>query len=350
MGIPDGMTYFDAFGNFNLLRAVRVGDGFQIQQGKAYPTTARLKPYSYRINGDKAIDLLLDDLFINAESPDVLFSLMKTGVSFALGDVSESELAHLIQAKHDFFCMTREQGSLTMLQNVCVHTTYRNQVMAITPVMVTAAFNPGALAILSLPSYLVLDLLTFATIGSPTQTYGRLGIYSDLAPSRDSNNLGASVSIRSLDDYVDAFHYGNFVWNNSDVWLTMYGLAYCIAALIEFVKNARLHEERDSMSDLVSYPPFNWAYEELARRGALRDPFDRDKPTFWRTCGEGIENAREVSDQLRGALKLAELLQPMPITPVPPGSVESIFYGLIDIFPLRRYFGIDQSVRFQYPE
>lgn len=85
------------------------------------------------------------------------------------------------------------------------------------------------------------------------------------------------------------------------------------------------------------------------RLGALHDPFDRSK-AYWSIYEDGIENAREANEDLLNALKLAELLQPFPITPVAPGSVKQIFYGLIDIFPLRNYFGISPDIRFKYPK
>lgn len=347
MGIPNGMTYFDAFGNFNILRAVRMGGGFQIQQGKAYPTSVNLKQYSSRFNDSGVANLLLDTMFINAESPDVLFSLMRTGVSYFLGDLTGSEVESLILSKHDFFSSTRSQSGITMLPNISVFTTYRDNVMTITPAMVTAAFNPGALAILSLPAYFVLDVSTFATIRSPAQIYGRVGIYDNLAPARNPDE-GGSITIDTLDDYMDAFHYGNFLWNNSDTWLTIYGLAYCIAAFVQLVMSSQLYEVKDSMDELVKYAPFNWTYSELVKRGALHDPFDRSK-TYWEICEDGIENAREVNEDLSNALKLAEFLQPIPITPIAPGSVKTIFYGLIDIFNLRRYFGIELGIKFNYP-
>ena len=348
MGIPNGMTMFDAFGNFNILRAVRMGGGFQIQQGKAYPTTVNLKSYSHRYIGNNAMDLPLDSMPINAESPDVLFSLMRTCVSYDLGDLTESEVHSLLLSKHNFFSSTREQSGITMLQNVSVQTSYRGDYLTVTPAMVTGAFNPGALAILSLPAYLVLDISTFATAASARQMYGRLGIYENLAPARNPGEA-RSTHIDTLDDYMDAFHYGNFIWNNSDIWLSIYGLAYCIAAFVQFVMGARLHETMNSMNELFSYVPFNWAYSELVRLGALHDPFDRSK-AYWSICEDGIENAREANEDLLNALKLAELLQPFPITPVAPGSVKQIFYGLIDIFPLRNYFGISPDIRFKYPK
>ena len=347
MGIPDGMTYFDAFGNFNILRAVRMGGGFQIQQGKSYPTSVSLKTYSYRYSGSGAVDLPLDTMFINAESPDVLFSLMRTGVSFALGDLTESEVASLILSKHAFFSSTRTQNGITMLPNISVQTSYQGNAVTITPAMVAAAFNPGALAILSLPAYLVLDVSTFATMQSSNQIYGRVGIYDNLAPARNPAEAG-STSIDTLDDYLDAFHYGNFIWNNSDTWLTIYGLAYCIAAFTQSVMNSRLYEIKGSMDELLTYAPFNWVYSELVSRGALHDPFDRSK-AYWGICEDGIENAREANEDLCNSLKLAELLQPFPITPVSPGCVNAIFYGLIDIFHMRRYFGISPDLKFKYP-
>lgn len=347
MGIPSGMTYFDAFGNFNILRAVRIGGGFQVQQAKAYPTSVSLKAYSYRYNGNGVVDLPFDTMFINAESPDALFSLLRAGVSYALGDLAESEVIALINSKHEFFSSTRSQDGITMLPNISVQTVYRGSAVTITPTMVTAAFNPGALAILSLPAYLVLDLSTFATMQSSTQMYGRLGIYDSLAPSRNPDE-GGSANIDTLDDYMDAFHYGNFIWNNSDTWLTIYGLAYCIAAFTQSVMDSRLYEAKNSMDELFRYTPFNWAYSELVKRGALHDPFARSRP-YWSICEDGIENAREANEDLFNTLKLAELLQPVPITPVAPGSVNSIFYGLIDIFNLKKYFGINPSVKFQYP-
>lgn len=349
MGIPDGMTYLDMFGNFDILRAVQMGNGYQFQQAKAYPTTVNLKDYARRYaSGGGLGDLLLDNLNLNAESPDVLFSLMRTGVSYSLGDFKESEVVELIQAKHDFFCSTRAQGDLTMPQYVTVQTSYRNRPVSLSPTTVTAVFNPGALAILSIPAYLVLDIASFATVGSATQVYGRLGIYENLAPPREPNGF-APERIDSLNDYMDAFHYGNFLWNNSDLWLTMYGLAYCITAFVDFVRSERLYEVRDSMNDLITFAPFNWMYDELVRCGAVNDPFDQSK-RYWNICEDGIENAREVNESLYGALKLAELLQPVPIVTVPPGSVNAIFYGLIDIFPVKRYFGIESNVRFEFPK
>ncbi|WP_273384299.1 hypothetical protein [Enorma phocaeensis] len=68
MGIPDGMTYFDMFGNFNILRAVQMGNGYQFQQAKAYPTTVNLKDYARRYaSGGGLRDLLLDNLNLNAD-------------------------------------------------------------------------------------------------------------------------------------------------------------------------------------------------------------------------------------------------------------------------------------------
>lgn len=348
MGIPNGMTLLDAFGNFNILRAVPMGGGFQIQQGKAYPTVVDLKSYAYRFKGNNAVNYVLDRMSINAESPDALFSLIRTGISFALGDLTESEVESLFLSKHNFFTSTLEQDGITMLQNVRVHTRYCDSDLTVAPTMITAMFNPGALAILSLPAYMVLDVSTFATAASAERVYGRWGIYANLAPAR--NPRGARpTNIDTLDDYMEAFHYGNFIRNNSDTWITIYGLAYCIAAFVKSIVDARLHKTMNSMNDCLSYAPFNWVYSELVSRGALHDPFDRSK-ILWGICEDGIENAREANEDLCNALKLAELLQPFPIASVAPGSVKTIFYGLIDIFPLRRYFGISPSIRFKYPK
>lgn len=344
MSIPPGMTYFDAQGNFNVIRADIIDGRTQLSQGKARPAIADL-----RVNSDKYLlgdtsARLLDKLEINAESPDKLFDLMRTCLCFQLADLPEDEVSRLCTSKSEFFRMTREQGVLTYLPEIQV----KANGMTVALVSITAPFNPAALALLSLPAYFVMDLSTYATIETESLLIGRRGIYSCSAPPRTFREH-EPVSIQSLSDYMDAFHFGNFLNNNSDAWLSVYGVSYCLAAFVQQLQHMRMWEKVDSIRGIIHYEPFAWVYDRLVQLGALHDPFDRTA-TFWRMHEDGIENASDVNGGLCSCLKLARLLQPVPLVTCAPGAVESIFYGLIDIFDLRRYFGIDPYVRFDYPK
>lgn len=352
MGIPQGMTIFDEYGNFNLLRATQMGGSLRVTRGKSYPACVDLRPYSSRILNGTCPERLLDNLQLNAESPEMLFGLLRDSISFAMGDVSDEEVERLIEAKRGLFLWTRnhaQEKGVTHPGGILIRTVYRDEMIDVTPQLVASLFNPAALAILSLPAYSVLDIVAYGSVGTAAECYGRFGVYSRLAPPRTLEGAQSPVGIESFDDYMQAFHFGNFLNNNSGTWLALYGLAYCIAALVGDIRPCGIPEQLDSMEETIRCPPFNWLYDELVRRGALHDPFDRTT-VFWSICRDGIENAREVGDGLYAALELSELLQPFPISTVSAGSVRSIFYGLIDIFDLREYFGISRSARFIFPE
>lgn len=343
MVIPDGMTYLDAYGNFNVLRAIDMGRGVQLSQGKAYVTEVDLRNYSPRFLNGETPNRLLDHLTINADSPNTLFSLMRTCVCFFLSDPTESELNQIVEGKADFFRMTRESRAIALLPNIQISV----EDTQITLVDITAAFNPAALALLSLPAYFVMDFSSYATLSARNKLLGRKPLYACLAPPAPMKQ--GPAHIQTLDDYMEAFHFGNFIGNNSDAWISIYGLAYCFAAFIQSLRHNRIWERAYSIREIVHYEPFIWIYERLTHIGALKDPFDRSS-IIWTNCSDGIWNAREVSQPLYSCLSLAEMLQPVPLTTVYPGLIQSIFYGIVDLFDIRDYFGISSHVNFDYPE
>lgn len=355
MGLPGGMPLLDEWGNFNVMRLVDLGQGgYQVQRCTSYGSVANLRAYNARYSHPD-VPHLLDELRINAVSPEALFSLMLTGIPPTLDQFSVEELQVLLDGKHEFFAGLRGE-SIRLPQTVRLTTDDAGGTHTFSFADMTGVFNPGALALLSLPAYLVLDvegILTSQAPGQPKPTPIR-GSFVQLAPRKpDFDGDGmvmheGPVSIRTLDDYTDAFHYGNFLANNSDFFLTVYGVAHCLAAFVQQCRDLRLNRRVSSIDEVLTHSPFLYVYKRLASIGALHDPFDRTD-IMWRFERDGIANAREVSPRLHATLRLAEELAPLPMVTVAPGAVSSIFYGLIQVFCMYEYFGLAMWTRMEFP-
>lgn len=167
-----------------------------------------------------------------------------------------------------------------------------------------------------------------------------------MAPPRLQNLEDGSFEIYDFNDYLDAFHYGNFLSNDSDLFLTVFGLAHSIALFKWQIENSQLLEA-GSIEKIIGWEPFTWTWNKLIEIGALRDPF-KSKPTMFNISRFGAENGDELNPNLHAALKLTDLLCPLFASAGEPWAKLSVFYGLIDVFPLRNYFGIDYGKEIKF--
>ena len=153
------------------------------------------------------------------------------------------------------------------------------------------------------------------------------------------------MKIRNFDDYFRAFYQWIFTYNNSDLFITLFGLAYAINMFINQID----WNEYESFEDLFPYKPLTHTLNNLVHMGALHNPFD--KKASWKFCLLGIENAQELCPDLTGALETARAMTPLvQLSPFETPDVMQIFFGLINHFPSTKdYFGIDYNAQFIFP-
>jgi len=283
---------------------------------------------------------LLDNTFINATSPQDYFEIMTTCASQKnqpknIDGKPSKELQPLFMGKSTFFHSTREKRGVSDSRHIRLTIAGG---LDFTLADLSLVFNLGSLALFSIPAYLVMDSKGgFYPAPGQRIPIGRW-LYDLHAPGR---------SIKNFEDYYDAFIQGVFLQNNSDVFLTTYGLAHAIAVFAEDIKNYEAFDRATSFRDFTNYEPLLYVLDNLIRIGALHDPFG--SAPVWKICPTGIENAQEVNPALLATLQLTETLAPIMTAPISSASVLQVFYGLIAILPLKEYFSIDRQIKFEFP-
>lgn len=338
-----GATLFDHDMNFVLLcQEFDQSEGGLVRvrwsERRGVLSEVDMRSYKSRQSGDQ----LLEDLLIYATSPQDYFEIMTTCGSLknqprlVNGAPSPDPWLSLFRGKRAFFASLREQSSVSDCGS------HRLTIAGgpdFTLADLCMAFNPGSLALLSIPAYLVMDWKSGFAPPQPQlpMPIGRW-LYDLHAPG--------GISIKGFDDYCHTFLGDAFLMNNSDVFLTTYALAHAIVVFTEDIQNYEYFESATSFRDYFTFEPLVYVFETLVRLGALRDPW----APVWKTCDTGIENAQEVNPDLAATLRLTDALSPITTTPaLPPGAIQQTFYGLMDVLPLREYFGIDRRVKFEYP-
>lgn len=338
--VINDMTVFDSNGDFNLY--------YLDESNSVFQTTARfcnidMSDYNSMYEQPSS-GRLLDSVYVYAETPtpDSYFDTMFHGVS-PVGIFSQDhpagKLLEYRDAKSRFFSSARERGSISTADNIVANDVPLSDVVA--------AINPGTLALLSIPAFMVLALMNFVALDA-NRGIGR-GYYQTAAPPRLQNLEAGPVVIDGFDDYLEAFHFGNFLSNNADLFLTVYGLAHSIAHFKWQVEDSKMCEA-GNIENLVSWKPFTQTWNELVRIGAMRDPFNVRRDGSHRYSRFGILNGDELNPDLHAALVLTDLLVPCFASLGAPYEKLSIFYGLIDVFPLRNYFNIKHDKRIKFVE
>lgn len=297
-----------------------------------------LRPH-YEEQGD--VNRLLDEVVLNCVSEEDFFQTIMNGVSPAgMPSVRHpSELKDNFVSKRAFFKSLRDQAEdsgVTTPQYVSLSSSDYNYTIA----DLLAAFNIKTVALLSLPAYAAMDLNGgFLPIApdDPDHDYVMYPCRDFAIPSWSNNR------IRCFEDYFRAFVDGTFLNNNSDMFITLYGLAVAIDIFV----NQFDWEGLDNFEDLIQYEPLNRTLNALVRMGALHSPFDTR--VSWEYCPSGINNAKDVNPDLAGTLELVRMVQPIPLSPFMKSDVVQVFYGLIKHFPLKDYFGIDFKAKFEFP-
>lgn len=327
------MTVFDSNGNFNLYY-------LDERSGSVYQRLASLNKLDMagynRIYTQQASGRLLDTIYVYANSADDYYDLMLHCISptgLYSYEFPKDALMEFRVAKSRFFASVRERGSISMANHISHN--------GIPLSDVTAAINPGSLALLSIPAYMVLTLANFITIDRE-QTIGR-GYYQTMAPPQLQNMLQnideGPVEIYNFGGYADAFHFGNYLTNDSDLFLTVYGLAHSIAHIKWQIENSDMRNA-GNIESLVNWEPFTMTWNRLVEVGAMSDPFKERSFGVKEFARFGVLNGNELNSDLHAALMLTELLSPCFSSPGEPWSKLAIFYGLMDVFPLRDYFGV----------
>lgn len=333
------MTIFDHEGNFNLYY-------LDENRGSVYQRVARLNELDMsgynRIYTQQTSGRLLDTICVYADSADDYYDLMLHCISpsgLYSYEFPKDKLMEFRIAKSRFFASVREQGSISMPNHISSN--------GIPLSDVTAAINPGSLALLSIPAYMVLSLANFITIDRE-QTIGR-GYYQTMAPPRLQNIDEGSIEIYDFDGYAEAFHFGNFLTNDSDLFLTVYGLAHSIAHIKWQIENSDMRNA-ERIENLVDWEPFTTTWNRLVEVGAMLDPFKEKSFGIRGFARFGVLNGDELNPDLHAALMLTELLSPCFSSPGEPWAKLAIFYGLMEAFPLRNYFGIDYGKEIKFAE
>ena len=331
------MTVFDSNGNFNLYYLDE--NRGAVYQCKACFNELDMSSYN-RIYTQQASGRLLDTIYVYANSPEDYYDLMIHCISpkgLYSYEYDADKMMELRIAKSRFFASVREQRVITMLNNISANGMPLSDV--------TAAINPGSLALLAIPAYMVLSLANFVTIDQE-KTIGR-GLYQTMAPPRIQNIEEDSFEIYDFEGFAQAFHYGNFLANDSDLFLSVYGLAHSIAHIKWQIENSGMIEA-GCIENLVNWEPFTKTWNELVSEGAMRDPFAKNKPVTWPVARFGVTNGEELNPDLHAALMLTDLLMPCFPSAGAPWETLSIFYGLMQVFPLKNYFGIDYSKEIKF--
>lgn len=333
------MTIFDHEGNFNLYY-------IDEKTGSIYERVARLNELdmsSYnKFYTQQESGRLLDTIWVYADSPADYYDLMLHCASpsgIFSSEFPPDKMWEYRISKSDFFASLRERQRVTMPNNI-----FCNNV-ALTDL--TAAINPGSLALFSIPAYMVLSLANYLAVGNESQI--NRGFYRTMAPPHMSNLEEGSITISDFGEYAYAFHHGNFLTNDSDLFLTVYGLAHSIAHIKWQIENSNMREA-GAIENLINWEPFILTWNSLVEVGAMRDPFKGKHfgtSTFARF---GIMNGEDLNPDLHAALMLTELLTPCFPSPGEPWAKLAIFYGLMEVFPLKRYFGIDWNKRIVFAE
>ena len=158
-----------------------------------------------------------------------------------------------------------------------------------------------------------------------------------------------SIEIYDFDGYAEAFHFGNFLANDSDLFLTVYGLAHSIAHLKWQIENSEMRNA-GRIENLVNWEPFTMTWNKLVEVGAMPDPFKEKSFGVREFARFGVLNGDELNPDLHAALMLTELLLPCFSSPGEPWTKLAVFYGLMEVFPLRNYFGIDYGKEIKFAE
>lgn len=284
---------------------------------------------------------LLDEITLNCTSEEDLFDTIMRCVSpsgFLGGKSTVDSLKDSFIAKRRFFASLREDAEKEGI-SLCQYVSVSGEDYHYTIGDVLAAFNLKSVALLSLPAYAAMDFNGKAMPIAPDDPeHGHVA-----CPLHDFMVPG--MQIWNFEDYFEAFAQGAFAGNNSDLFVTLYGLAYAIDVFV----NQTNWDGFRCFEDVIGYEPLTRTLNALVRMGALHSPFD--KSATWKCCPSGIENARDVCPDLAGTLEIARAMTPIGLlSPFARPDVMQVFYGLINHFSsCRDYFGIDWGAHFEFP-
>lgn len=285
--------------------------------------------------------LLLDQILLHCTSEDDFFDTVMrcvspSGISTETFGFSGQDA---FTAKRRFFAALRqraEESGISLCQNISLSSADYDYSIG----DVLAAFNLKSVALLSLPAYSALDFNGSLIPIAPNDPEH----HNVACPLHDFKAPGADITC--FDDYFDAFAQGAFAYNNSDLFLTLYGLAFAIEVFVTQIN----WEGLDRFEDLVVYEPLNRTLNALVRMGALHSPFD--KRPMWEYSQMGTDNAEEACQELAGTMALVSALRPISmLAPYErPFDTAQIFYGLIEHFSSAKdYFGIDYHTHLTFP-
>lgn len=285
--------------------------------------------------------LLLDQVLLHCTSEDDFFDTIMRCVSpVGLQGVSAGfDPENGYRAKRRFFAALRQkmkESGISLCQNISLSSTNCHYTIG----NVIAAFNLKTVALLSLPAYSVLDFNGRLIPIAPDDSR-----HKDVTcPMHDFRACGEDVTC--FDDYFRTFLQGALARNNSDMFLTLYGLAYAIEVFVSQMN----WEGFDRFEDFIAYEPLSRTLNSLVRMGALHSPFDK-RPT-WEYSPTGADNAEQVAPDLAGTMTMVTALKPIAmLAPYEnPFNVTQIFYGLIEHFSASKsYFGIDWNTHLTFP-
>ncbi len=220
---------------------------------------------------------------------------------------------------------------------------------------ICAAFNIEALALLSLPAYAAIDF-DFGFVPFPLRRMGfsndDLFIHyqpCDIPTADKFGVISYGDRANTFEEFYHAFIEGNFIYNNSETFLYLYGLAQAITTWVKQIKWESMNYK--SFDGVLLYKPLVTVLNKLVEIGALDNPFETGKGGFRHFNKLGIFNAEEVNENMAAVLTLIDAFSPSRILLtmyVQNHEVFKVFYGLIDIFSMRKYFGIDEKIEFKY--
>lgn len=327
--------YMTDWENFYVFRLNEPMECFEV---KAIPMMCDTLELTYCGN---AVHRLLDKAELNCTSEDDLFDTILRCVSPAgfLGAKNTADsLKGSFAAKRRFFASLREKGGENGV-SLCRDISVSEADCHYTVEDIFSVFNPKAVALLSLPAYAAMDFdgrcIPIAP-DDPEHSHVACPFHSFKTPF---------MEVRNFDDYFEAFMRGSFVGNNTDLFLTFYGLAYAIDVFVNQINWDGL----SCFEDFIFYEPLTHTLNDLVHMGALHSPFD--KSVSWKYCPTGIENADNICPDLAGTLEIARAMIPLAqLSPFEKPDVMQVFYGLINHFSsCKEYFGIDGGARFEFP-
>lgn len=337
---------FDSTGNYRLIEVSYFRNDLsdlQMYEKVAIAGDVDMRQYSSYSPMRDSSNLLLDILPLNATSAEDSFDILTKCFSPAIQKSVPAKrltnsMRELKNQKSELFRYLRERP---LEDYRSIHQKISLGGESFSLFEAGAIFNPGSLALLSLPAFLAMDW--GGVVLQDREGNAGKPLFALTAPPSMQSAFEGNFDfdrIYSFSEYMDMFDEERFRTNNSMTFIYLYGFAQCIAVYSEIA--ARDFPQANSISDIVFYPPFTIAFDELVKMGAFgRNPFNRYE-SVWRCNPEGVDNAMDLSEELYATLDVLDRVTPIPMSPMcgAPGLIRSIFYGLIELFELKDYFGI----------